>query len=139
MPQLAAVLPHPLPACPHARLALFAVRRMGAHGLHDAQAAHAALTAFGRGFRRPLTLLRALVAELATVATGPIAVAPCCCPRMTPAEGLLIGALARADDEPDAAARLLSDVAQCRHPGGLLAAAAAVAAAFADEGRPIEA
>ena len=49
-----AFLPHPLPPCENARIALFAMRRMGAHGLADARAAHALFTAFGQGFRRPL-------------------------------------------------------------------------------------
>ena len=40
---LATALPHVLPACPHARIALFAIRRMGAHGLADARAAHTLL------------------------------------------------------------------------------------------------
>ena len=54
-----AALPHTLPACPNARVALFAFRRMGAHGLADARAAHALFTAFGESFRRPLMLVRA--------------------------------------------------------------------------------
>ena len=33
--------------CANARVALFAMRRMGAHGLADARAAHALFTAFG--------------------------------------------------------------------------------------------
>ena len=40
-------LPHVAPVCDHARLVLFAIRRMGAHGLSDARAAHGFLTAFG--------------------------------------------------------------------------------------------
>lgn len=134
---LAALLPHPLPACPNARLALFALRRMGAHGLADATAAHTMLTAFGRDFRRPLTLLRALMAELAAAAAGPIAIAPCCCGRMTPAEGAWVALLGRVEREPEAARLLMADLLGTRLVDGALAGAAAVASAFADAGRPI--
>ena len=84
------ILPHAMPACPNSRLALFAVRRMGAHGLLDALAAHAMVSGFGEGFRRPLVLMRALMADVATSATGSIAIAPCCCSRMTTAEAALL-------------------------------------------------
>ncbi len=73
-----AVLPHALPECENARIALFAMRRMGANGLADARAAHTLFTAFGQSFRRPLVLLRALMADLAGTASGTIAIAPCC-------------------------------------------------------------
>lgn len=133
----AAALPYALPACPNARLALYAIRRMGAHGLADARAAHALFTGFGRGFRRPLLLLRALMAEVAATSAGTVQIAPCCCPRMTPAERAFLTVIARAELEPEAASFLLSDLLGHRRVGGVLAAAAAVAAAFADEGRPV--
>lgn len=137
MTPTATALPHLLPNCPNARLALFAIRRMGAHGLDDAAAAHALFTGFGRGFRRPLLLMRALMAELAATAAGSIAIAACCCPRMTAAEEVLLSVLARAETEPDAARLLLADLLSVRRADGALATAAALAAAFADEGRPI--
>ena len=88
------VLPHPLPPCENARIALFAMRRMGAQGLADARAAHLLFTAFGQNFRRPLILLRALMADLAGASAGTIAIAPCCCARMTPAESAMLTILA---------------------------------------------
>ena len=132
-----AALPHLLPSCPNARLALFAMRRIGAHGLADARAAHALFTGFGQSFRRPLVLLRALMADLAATATGPIAIAPCCCARMTSAEAAMLTVLARVETAPDAARLLLSDLLGVRRADGVLASAAAVAMAFADEGRPV--
>jgi len=132
-----AALPHPLPDCGHARLALFAMRRMGAHGLADARAAHALFTVFGRGFRRPLVLTRALMADLAGAAAGTIAIAPCCCARMTHAEAALLAVVARVESHPDHARLLLADLLGIARVDGVLASAAAVAAAFADEGRPI--
>jgi len=133
----AAALPHPLPPCPNARVLLFAIRRMGAHGLADARAAYAMLTLFREGFRRPLTLLRALMADLAGSAAVPIAIAPCCCARMTAAESALLTIIARVETAPDAAALLLGDLLGIRRPDGVLAGIAAISAAFADAGRPV--
>lgn len=130
-------LPHALPPCANARIALFAIRRMGAHGLHDARAAHVMFTSFGKAFRRPLVLLRALMAELAASASGTIAIAPCCCARMTPAENALLTVLARIETSPKTAMFLMADLLCVRRVDGVLASAAAVAMAFADDGRPI--
>lgn len=110
---------------------------MGAHGLADARAAHAMFTLFREGFRRPLTLLRALMADLAGNAALPIAIAPCCCARMTVARSALLTTIARVETAPETAALLLGDLLGIRRPDGVLASIAAVSAAFADEGRPI--
>jgi hypothetical protein len=131
------LLPHPLPPCENARIALFAMRRMGAHGLADARAAHTMVTAFGQSFRRPLVLLRALMADLAATSAGTIAIAPCCCARATPAEAAMLSILARIETAPETARLLMADLLGVRRVDGVLASAAAVAAAFADEGRPI--
>lgn len=128
-----------LPACANARIALFAMRRMGAHGLADARAAHTLITAFGAGFRRPPTLLRALMADIAASASGVIAIAPCCCARMTAAEAAMLAVLDRMETRPDAARLLMADLLGIARVDGVLASAAAVAGAFADEGRPISA
>jgi hypothetical protein len=132
-------LPHAFPACPNARLALFAIRRMGAHGLADAPAATALFKGFGIGFRRPLTLMRAFLHEMAASATLPVQIAPCCCARMTAAESALLTTLARAEAAPETARLLLGDLLGLRRPDAVLATASAVAAAFADCGRPITA
>ena len=68
MTETMTLLPHALPAGAGARIALFAIRRMGAHGLADARAAHVIFTTFGQRFRRPLILTRTLMAELASTA-----------------------------------------------------------------------
>lgn len=134
---LLAPLPHHLPVCPNTRLILVAIRRMGAHGLADARAAHLFIAAFGEGFRRPLILMRALMADLAAAAADTIAIAPCCCARMTAAEQALVAILARVETAPEGARLLLADLLSTRRVDGVLASAAAVAACFADEGRPI--
>ena len=104
-PGSARLLPLPLPDDRIERLVLFAVRRMAAHGVRDVSAAWLMLDLCSTGFRRPLVLLRAFMLELAHAATGPIRFAPCCAPRMTEHEGLIMltlftaaGDLAAAED-----------------------------------------
>ncbi|AOH84808.1 hypothetical protein AWL63_13400 [Sphingomonas panacis] len=126
-----------MPACDHARLFLFAFRRMGAHGLNDATAAHAMLRGFGKAYRRPLMLMRALMADVATQTSVTIAIAPCCFSRITHAEAAMLTVLARVEREPAAAALLLADLLGMRCVDGVLASTTAVAAAFADAGHPI--
>ncbi|WP_010163938.1 DUF6628 family protein [Sphingomonas sp. PAMC 26617] len=134
---LPAALPHLLPEDPNARLLLFAFRRMGAHGLGDAHAAQTMIDGFGTDFRRPLTLLRAMMADLADSATCAIAIAPCCCRRMTHAEHAVLTILSRAETSPASARLLLGDLIGVRNPDGVLASVTVVAQAFADAGRPI--
>lgn len=131
-------LPEPQPEDPGARLFLFAVRQIGAHGLNDACTAQAFLTAFGRGFRRPLLLTRALMAEMSSTASGPIRIAPWCCGRITGAEATLLNALARAIHNPASAGLLLADLLGVRRADNVLSIAQAVAQSFADEGLPFE-
>ncbi len=130
-------LPYALPDDPNARLLLFALRRMGAHGLNDAHAANTMLHAFGESFRRPLLLLRTMMTDLAHSATCPIAIAPCCCRRMTRAETTILTIVARAETAPDSAHVLLADLIGVRRPDGVLASITALAQAFADTGRPV--
>lgn len=86
-------LPLPLPRLPAERVMLIAMRRMGAHGLHDAHAAMLIFNTYGIGFRRPLVLLRAFMMELARGAQRQIVIAPCCARRMTRDEGRLLACL----------------------------------------------
>jgi hypothetical protein len=136
--QLSDTLPALQPEDPGTRLLLFGVRQMGAHGLNDACAAHAFVTAFGRGFQRPLVLLRALMAEMSAGAAGTIQIAPWCCPRMTAAEGGLLAALGRVRDRPAVAGMLLADLLGLRDAGAVAATAHALANAFADLGLPLD-
>ena len=132
-----ASLPVPLPSDPNAQLMLFAFRRMGAHGLHDAVAATALLREFGSTFRRPLVLLRAMMADLAHAATCPISIAPCCCTRMTGSEATILDIIARSETAPETARLLLGDLIGVRRPDGVLASITLLAQAFADAGRPV--
>ncbi|WP_404712793.1 DUF6628 family protein [Sphingomonas sp. MMS24-J13] len=133
----ATLLPHPAPISPYARLLLYGIRRMAAGGIDDAHAAHAFFTGFGLGYRRPLILTRAFMAEVSRVSAIRLVVAPCCCPRTSEAENVLLNAVAGAVAHPqethDALARLLH-VRECL---GLVTSAQAVAASFADQGMPL--
>ena len=135
---LAAALPALQPDDPGARLLLFGVRQMGRHGIDDACAAHAFVTAFGREFRRPLVLLRALMQEMSALAAGPVQIAPWCCPRMTGAEAALLEVLGRVRTRPEAAAVLLADMLGVRDATGVLVTAHALANAFADLALPLD-
>lgn len=134
----ASLLPHGAPDESGARLFLNAVRRLGVGGLGDAYAASMMMGVFGLSFRRPLVLMRALMAEVARASQRSIMIAPSCCCRMTVAESMLLGAVAIAREEPVAAHRRLCQICGIDNAIGILSSAQAVAQAFADLGRPIE-
>jgi hypothetical protein len=131
-------LPALQPEDPGARLLLFGIRQMGMHGLTDACAAHAFVVGFGKGFRRPLVLLRALMRDMATLSERVIPIAPWCCPRMTGTEATLLAVLGRVRTNPESAQLLLADLLGVRDASGVLFTAAALANAFADLGLPLD-
>ena len=133
-----ALLPHAAPASPYRRLLLFAIRRMAVGGTSDAHAAHAIFTGFGLSYRRPLVLLRALMAELARVSTVQLMVAPCCCSRMTRDEAMLLDLIAEAPTQPGQVHQAMGDLLRVRSCLGALGSAEAVASAFADLGMPLD-
>ncbi len=130
-------LPHATPTDDTRRTILFAMRQMGARGLDDAATAHAFMTHFGKGFRRPLMLMRTLMLEMSRGAAGPITIAPWCCRRMTAQESSLIAVIERATDNLGAAALLLADLMGVREAGSALTTAQALAFALQDCGRPL--
>jgi hypothetical protein len=131
------LLPHAAPADPDLRLMLYGIRRMAAGGIGDAHAAHAFLARCGMRYRRPLVLLRALVAEVARTGAARLAIGPCCCPRMSSSEAELLAAIGLSGTRPVEGhfrfARLLK-VERCP---SVADHAAALAACFADFGRPL--
>lgn len=137
-PAVATLLPHDSPTSPYLRLLLFGIRRMAAGGIGDAHASHAIFTGFGLAYRRPLILLRALMAELARVSAAQIRLAPCCCPRMTHDEAALLDLIARAPAQPQSAHRALARLLRVHSCLGALTSAQAVATAFADLGMPLD-
>ncbi|WP_066795345.1 DUF6628 family protein [Sphingomonas soli] len=134
---LSTTLPALQPEDAGARLFLFGVRQIGMHGLHDACAAHSFVTAFGKDFQRPLVLLRALMQEMSAISSGPIQIAPWCCPRITGAEAALLEVMARVRTNPQSAAVLLADMLGVRDACGVLVTAHALANAFADLALPL--
>ena len=134
----ARLLPHSAPDESGARLLLLSVRRIGVGGLNDAQAASQMIGAFGLSFRRPLILVRALMAEMARASQRSIMIAPSCCCRMTIAESMLLRAVAIANSDPRGAHDSLCSLCGIDSAIGVLSSAQAVAQAFADLGRPIE-
>ncbi|WP_442678349.1 DUF6628 family protein [Sphingomonas sp. ASY06-1R] len=131
------LLPHTAPANPYRRLLLYGIRRMAVGGIADAHAAHAFFTGFGLGYRRPLVLLRALMAELARVSGSKLTVAPCCCQRMTSDEATLLDLIADAPDNPDGVHLAMNGLLHVRTCLGVLVSAQAVASAFGDLGMPL--
>ena len=134
----ARLLPHSAPDDSGARLFLHGVRRIGVGGLGDAHAASMMIGAFGLSFRRPLILLRALMAELARASHQSIMIAPSCCCRMTIAESMLLRAVSLSIEKPRLAHQIVCNLCGIDSGIGILSSAQAIAQAFADLGRPIE-
>lgn len=119
-------------------LLLRVMRLIAIGGLNDAAAAAVLFGQFGRGHRRALILMRALMLELSRTSHRQIALAPPCCGRITRDEAVILRALARTE----------SDFAACHDDARLLlgrdtalgAATCfqAVAACFADLGAPFD-
>jgi len=119
------------------RMVLFAVRRMAVFGINDAHVANALLGAFGRSYRRPLILLRAMMLELARSSQRSITVAPCCCPRLTQDENRLMHALGTANVDTRVAHTTLTEMLDSAEALGPLTCAQAVAQSFGDLGQPL--
>jgi hypothetical protein len=136
-PETANPLPFAAPVGGTNQLLLYVIRRMGAHGLHDAAAANALLGSFGMAYRRPLIMLRAFMAEVARGAEKKIMISGCCCARMTLDEARLVEAVGTACSDARGASLLLRQAMGCEQDLGALSAAQAACAAFSDLGRPL--
>lgn len=131
------VADHPVPEGQSHRLFLYALRRMAAGGVNDAHAANALLGSFGKSYRRPLVLMRAMMLEIARASSRKIIVAPCCCARMTTDEAALILAAGDALDDLQGAHRRVSGLMGVDNALGAFTCIQAVAQSFADLGRPL--
>lgn len=120
------------------RLFLYAMRRMAVAGVNDAHAANALLGTFGKSYRRPLVLMRAMMLELARASDRKILVAPCCCARMTGDEALLMQAVGEALGDAPLAYERISSLLASDAALGALTCVQAVAQSYADLGRPLE-
>lgn len=132
------MLLHPLPESHNSRLLIYAMRRMAQGGLNDAFAANAMLSLFGARSRRPILLLRALMAEMARSSNNHIIVAPSCCRMMTAAEGEMLMIVASAQERPRFIHGRICNLLGVDHALGVLSSAQAVAQAFGDLGRPLD-
>lgn len=131
-------LPRPIPGGYGNRLFLYVMRRMASAGVNDAHAANAMLGAFGRSYRRPLILMRAMMLELARTSSRRIKIAPCCCARMTSDEAILMEAIGSATRNPSEAFDQLAQLLGNDHALGALTCLQAVAQAHDDLGRPLD-
>lgn len=130
------LLPRPL-ACTD-RAILVMLRRMGGHGLRDAQAAMLAMRHFGNGFRQPLTLMRCFVAELAQASQRNILIANCCAPKMTLDEGLVLEAVAMSCRKPDRTRRNMDLLTGGGPASRAITVARALNIALENAGSPLE-
>jgi len=131
-------LPRAIPGGYGNRLFLFVMRRMATAGVNDAHATNAMLGAFGRSYRRPLVLMRAMMLELARASSRRILIAPCCCARMTADEALMMQATGDALRAPHSAFDQVAALLGNDHALGALTCLQAVAQAHADLGRPLD-
>lgn len=131
-------LPRPIPGGYGNRLFLYILRRMATAGVNDAHAANAMIGAFGRSYRRPLILMRAMMLELARSASRKILVAPCCCARMTVDEGVLMQAIGTSLQDPRIAYDQVATLLGNDNALGALTCLQAVAQAHNDLGRPLD-
>jgi len=131
------IVPHPQPECRVARTQLLAIRRMAAGGLDDADASNLFIGALGIGYRRPLMFLRLLMAEVSRVSEREIAIAPCCCPRMTEGEAAFLLAIECGRDHPHVARAALARMAGTLDMLPALSIAQALGDALDDIGRPL--
>lgn len=132
------MLLRPVPACQSARILIYSIRRMAQGGLNDAFAANALLSLFGVRSRRPLLLLRAMMAEMARSSQRQLVVAPCCCQMMTSAEIEMLLIINVSRDRPRFAHARICNLLGIEHALGVLSSAQAVAQAFADLGQPLD-
>jgi hypothetical protein len=134
---LDSITPHAAPRERTARTLLFVIRRLAAAGMDDAHAANAMLATFGMHYRRPLMFVRVLLTEMARASQRQIAIAPCCCARMTEGEAATILAIDIARAHPEVARGALARIAGTLDVLPVLSVAQALGDVLDDIGRPL--
>ena len=134
---IAKLLPHLVPAVQPARNILVAMRLMASGGIDDAHAANAMIAACGVGYQKPLIFLRILMEEVSRVSKRPIAIAPCCCPRMTDGEAAFLELVETASEAPPLARAALTRLTGTLDHLPALFVAQGLATAMSDLGRPV--
>jgi hypothetical protein len=135
---LLALVPHIAPHEGIERTLLTAIRRLAAGGLQDASATNLLLGEFGLSYRRPLMFLRILLGEVSRISQRQIAIAPCCCPRMTDGEAAFLSIVATARQEPAVARTRIAQMAGTLDCLAALSVAQALGDALEDIGRPLQ-
>ncbi|GLT01960.1 hypothetical protein GCM10007897_33620 [Sphingobium jiangsuense] len=118
-------------------LFLKTARLMAIGGANDARAASVMMGWFGRNYRRPLILIRALMLEMARISERRIQLAPPCSNRLTRDEATMLRALGRPEWQID---RCHDDACALLSVDNALGAATcfqAVASCFEDLGAPV--
>lgn len=134
---IAKLLPHLAPALQPARNILVAMRLMASGGTDNAHATNTMIATCGMGYQKPLIFLRILMEEVSRISKHPIAIAPCCCPRMTDGEAAFLELIETASDaSPTARAALTRLTGTLDHLPALFVAQG-LASAMADLGRPV--
>jgi hypothetical protein len=131
------LVPHAAPTDKVARAILIAIRRLAVGGLMDAQATTILIGDFGLAYRRPLMFLRVLVGEVSRIAARQIAVAPCCCPRMTDGEAAFLRIIHVARNHPENARASLVRLTGSLDCLPAISVAQALADALDDIGHPL--
>jgi hypothetical protein len=134
---LETLIPHRAPTGRVPRTLLFAIRRLAAGGLNDAQAATLFMANFGLAYRRPLLFLRILISEVSRVAGRPITIAPCCCHRMTDGEAAFLFIIEQGRTRPEVARARIAHMAATLDCLPALSVAQALADALDDIGHPL--
>jgi hypothetical protein len=131
------LLPHAAPVERTARAVLLAIRRIASGGLADASATNIFMGAFGIGYRRPLMFLRVMMNEVSRISQEQIAIAPCCCPRMTDGEAIFLMIIQCGRAHPDMARGSLARITGSLDTLSAVSVAQALAASLDDLGRPL--
>jgi hypothetical protein len=134
---IAELLPHLAPAVQPARNILIAMRLMAAGGTDNAHAANTMIATCGIGYQKPLIFLRMLMEEVSRVSRHPIAIAPCCCPRMTEGEAAFLELIETASDTTPTARAALARLTGTHDHLPALFIAQGLATAMADLGRAV--
>jgi hypothetical protein len=128
---------HAVPTGKVAHTLLLAIRRLAAGGLSDAHAANIFISDFGLGYRRPLVFLRVLLGEISRVSQRQIAVAPCCCPRMTAGEAAFLLMIESARINPELTRSVLARMTGTLDCLPAISIAQALGDALDDIGHPL--
>ncbi len=118
-------------------LFLKTARLMAIGGANDARATSIMIGWFGRNYRRPLVLMRAMMLEMARISQRRIQLAPPCTNRLTRDEALMLRALSRPESQIDSCHEDACTLLAVDNALGTATCLQAVANCFEDLGAPL--